>query len=122
MFGANFFSRLGCYFTGCCYGVRLLSGNQFPYQLTEGILCALIFFYLVLWTPEKRHKAMIFPLSVILYSTARFVLEFFRGDKGRGIWLSLSSSQWIALLLLAMTGIYLWFKNQRLRKEEVICQ
>lgn len=117
MFCANFFSRLGCYFTGCCYGVRLPSGNQFPYQLTEGILCALVFFYLVLWTPEKKHKEMIFPLSVILYSTARFVLEFFRGDDDRGIWLSLSSSQWIAILLLLCTGVFLLL-NFRMKSKQ----
>jgi phosphatidylglycerol:prolipoprotein diacylglycerol transferase len=122
LFGANFFSRMGCLLEGCCYGMQLSSGKQFPYQLTEGILCAFIFLFFVLWEPEKKHKDMIFPLAVILYSVTRFALEFFRGDEDREIWLSLSSSQWIAILLLAATGIYLLLKHRKKMKKEASYQ
>ena len=116
LFGANFFPVSVVFFSGCCYGIQFSNGHQFPYQWTEGILCALICFYLVLWTPEKNHKDKIFPFSVVLYSVIRFVLEFFRGDEGRGAWFSLSSSQWIAIVLI-LIGVA-WFVKSVKKKRD----
>lgn len=45
-------------------------------------------------------------LYLILYGTQRFVFEFFRGDLIRGVFLGLSTSQWISLFLLPV-GIWL---------------
>jgi phosphatidylglycerol:prolipoprotein diacylglycerol transferase len=107
LFGANFFSRLGCLFAGCCYGIRLSNGSLFPYQLTEGVLCALVFIGFVIWRPERKHKNIILPLSVVLYGVIRFVLEFFRGDANRGLWFSLSTSQWISIfMIIAAVGLF----------------
>jgi phosphatidylglycerol:prolipoprotein diacylglycerol transferase len=116
LFGANFFSRIGCLLEGCCYGIQLPNGNRFPYQLTEGLLCALVFICFLIWRPEKKQKEIIFPLSIIIYSVIRFVLEFFRGDSGRGIWLSLSSSQWIAIVMIIATS-FVWLFKQHKRKQ-----
>jgi phosphatidylglycerol:prolipoprotein diacylglycerol transferase len=113
LFGANFFSRIGCLMAGCCYGIQLPTGNRFPYQLTEGLLCALVFICFLIWRPEKKQKEIIFPLSIIIYSVIRFVLEFFRGDSGRGIWLSLSSSQWIAIVMIIATSFVWLFKQHK---------
>jgi len=120
LMGANFFSRLGCYYSGCCYGIRLADGNLFPYQLTEGILSALFFLGFVLWRPERKHKDAIFPIAAILYSVTRFALEFFRGDGGRGILLSLSSSQWIALFMVAAAVVWLFIVRPKSKEEHMI--
>jgi len=117
LLGANFFSRLGCYYSGCCYGIQMTDGSLFPYQLTEGILCALFFLCFVLWRPERRRKDIIFPIAAILYSVTRFVLEFFRGDGGRGILLSLSSSQWIAIFMVAVAVVWLYKTRPKSKQE-----
>jgi len=116
-FGANFFCRIGCFLSGCCYGVQMSNGHLFPYQLAEGLICALIFIVFLIWEPEKKHKELLFPLFMILYSTVRFVLEFFRGDESRGIWL-LSTSQWIALILIPI-GIVWWIKAIKKKRDTV---
>ncbi|MDR1927145.1 MAG: prolipoprotein diacylglyceryl transferase [Oscillospiraceae bacterium] len=106
LFGANFFSRLGCLLAGCCYGIQFSNGKQFPYQLSEGILCALVFFCFVLWKPEQNRRSQIFPISMMLYGIIRFALEFFRGDESRGIWL-LSTSQWISVIFISVSILWL---------------
>jgi phosphatidylglycerol:prolipoprotein diacylglycerol transferase len=51
---------------------------------------------------------------VLLYAVLRFTLEFFRGDAVRGLYFggSISTSQIIAIALLALSGVMLL----RLRK------
>lgn len=121
--------RIGCLCAGCCYGMEydgfgaivfhnsLLAPNNvplFPMQIVEAI-CNLIIFIILLCTYKKflgTYKTL--GLYLILYSIVRFVLEFFRGDLIRGIYFSLSTSQWISIILL-ISGmaifIYEW-KNK----------
>jgi len=112
-FGANFLTRMGCLFAGCCYGILLPSGARFPYQLVEGLLCLAIFIALLIWRPERKYKQEILPLTLIAYAVIRFVLEFFRGDAGRGEFLALSSSQWIALLIIAAMALFMVVQRNR---------
>lgn len=115
-FGVNFFCRIGCYLAGCCYGVQMPNGQLFPYQMAEAVVCALIFIVFLVWEPEKNHKKLMIPLSLVLYAALRFVLEFFRGDESRGIWF-LSTSQWISLLILPAGLILLrYMKKQRTQR------
>ena len=44
----------------------------------------------------------------------RFCLEWLRGDTVRGIWLGLSTSQWISLLILLGLAVR-FVKKRRLR-------
>lgn len=84
-----FLGRLGCFWTGCCFGI-----HDLPVQLLDagfGLFC--------LFRVRKFQDFLIF------YSMWRFGLEFLRADESRGIWaLGLSTSQWIALGFLT-TGI-----------------
>lgn len=80
-----FFGRLGCFETGCCYGV-----HDLPVQLFDACFGLVLLF--------KVRKMQDF---LIYYSLWRFGLEFLRADESRGIWaLGLSTSQWIALGVL----------------------
>ncbi|HXV63880.1 MAG TPA: prolipoprotein diacylglyceryl transferase [Vicinamibacteria bacterium] len=114
--------RLGCFSAGCCYGkpTSLAWGVTFtdpyakeivgvplnvalhPTQLYEALVEFAIFGFLIYLAGRKKFDGQIFWSYVALYSTARFVIEFFRGDLGRGFVLggALSTSQVIALLLL----------------------
>ena len=106
--------RIGCLCAGCCYGMQydgfgaivfhnsLLAPNGvplFPMQIVEAI-CNFIIFIILLATYKKfigTYKSV--GLYLILYSIVRFILEFFRGDLIRGIYFTLSTSQWISIVL-----------------------
>jgi len=106
-------ARIGCYCAGCCYGIELASGARFPVQLVEAGFCMVALIVFLILKPERRWPSIpLLPLYMITYSVGRFVLEFFRGDEGRGIWL-LSSSQWIALVLIAVAIVWLHKKNHQ---------
>lgn len=123
--------RIGCLMAGCCYGMEyngfgsitfhnsLLAPNNiplFPMQIVEAI-CNFIIFLIILITYKRflyTYKSL--ALYLILYSIVRFILEFFRGDLIRGIYLSLSTSQWISIILFVIgiiIFVYEFMKNKR---------
>lgn len=80
---ALFFSKLGCFFHGCCGGIEWDKGLynaesglvEFPIQLVEAGLALLIFIFLVFWR-DKAKPGTLFPTYLILYSATRFCSEF----------------------------------------------
>jgi len=101
------FGRIGCYSAGCCYGIRLADGTRFPVQLLEAGFCFAALIAFLVTKPERRWPGTpLFPIYLITYSAGRFALEFLRGDANRGVWL-LSTSQWIALVLIAVALVWL---------------
>lgn len=113
------FGRLGCFFTGCCYGQPWEHGIGYahpltnapagvpllPVQLIEAVLNFLLFFLLRRLFLKKLGRGRLLLVYLIVYSSYRFVLEFFRGDKVRGFVGTLSTSQFIALLLIAFASV-----------------
>jgi phosphatidylglycerol:prolipoprotein diacylglycerol transferase len=110
----HFFGRIGCFFGGCCYGVPskiglmytnnpILEANgveRFPVQLLEALFNAMLFFLLHHFLVNKKFKYKLIFFYLGLYSIGRFFIEFLRGDTFRGIWLLLSTSQIISILIL----------------------
>ena len=100
------FGRLGCFFGGCCYGKVISYGfyhlesepdiSRIPVQLYESI--ALIIITLIIFLLDKK-KYPLMPIYLLLYSIWRFIIEFYRGDKIRGIWWIFSTSQWISIII-----------------------
>ncbi len=117
--------RLGCFSAGCCYGkpttapwgvtftdpyAREIVGVPLdialhPTQLYESIVEFAIFGFLIFLAGRKKFDGQIFWSYVALYSTARFVIEFFRGDLERGFFFrgAISTSQIIAFVLLGFS-------------------
>lgn len=104
------FGRIGCFMSGCCYGIPCSFGFamahdpsviRFPVQLAESLCCVIIFLAL-LFVERRSPKTGLLNVYLISYSAARFCLEFLRGDTVRGIWLCFSTSQWIALIIIAV--------------------
>ena len=109
----HFFGRIGCFLGGCCYGLPCSLGFtyhyspipgandvvRFPIQLVEAGFNLLLFFLLSTLLRKGKCKGMLLTIYLGLYSVARFLLEFFRGDEIRGFLLGLSTSQWISLLI-----------------------
>lgn len=126
--------RVGCFVSGCCYGKQTKGllhiiyshpGSRapqdiplIPVQIYEAIFDILLFLFLSYGLKKERTLHLTSALYLLLYSTFRFIIEFFRGDAVRGIWGGLSTSQWIILMFLPMIlsfFVRLW-KNCRVNK------
>lgn len=122
------FGRIGCFLSGCCYGIVCDSGfvyhyspipaangvPRFPVQLLEA--CGnLAIWGLLLRLKRHRHcQNRLLLLYLLLYSLMRFFLEFLRGDAYRGFLLALSTSQWISILLFAAC---MWILAKNVRRK-----
>lgn len=125
------FGRIGCFLSGCCYGVEcdfgfIVHGNtlvpeindvrRLPVPLIEAVCNLIIFLVLLrLFQKGKESGKMIF-YYMLVYPVVRFVLEFFRGDEIRGFLFGLSTSQWISIGLFAVAVWKLFFSKSKGRK------
>jgi len=122
--------RIGCFAAGCCWGTqcdrpwsvtfRSLEAHDLtevplgvplhPAQLYEVFADALIFAALF-WMIRKPHRAgAIIGWYLVLYSSARFVIEFFRFHE-QGLHWGLSLTQWISLGTLVAGLLVLWLRR-----------
>ncbi len=112
--------RIGCFSAGCCWGIEChlpwavtfrnpeawnLTGVPLaiplhPTQLYESLADALIFFLLYRLIGRAHHPGAILGWYLALYSSARFVIEFYRFHE-QGLHGGLSLTQWISLGTLA---------------------
>ena len=105
--------RWGCFFGGCCYGkactilwaVHQHGAWRHPTQIYLSGANALIL--VALWRFDKAHPPEngLFYLQGVLYSAARFVIEFFR-DGPPPVW-GLTGAQWACLVGFAFFGVRL---------------
>lgn len=109
--------RIGCFMAGCCYGqpTDLAWGVVFtnlrslaplhvplhPTQLYAALSGFMIFAVLLLLNAKKKFEGQVFLWFLILHSTARLVIERFRGDdRGMIPGSEMSVTQLAATLLL----------------------
>ncbi len=142
------FGRMGCTLAGCCFGAPALSpwGVSFPpsspaseaqwrlgllaaptrsslpvhvtqlYEATAALAIAAVLALVV--HERKRYDGQLFLAFVVLYASARFVLEFWRMDDRGGL-LGVSTSQLIGVLLIVAAGIvHLRLARGRARPQE----
>ncbi|MDR1629538.1 MAG: prolipoprotein diacylglyceryl transferase [Oscillospiraceae bacterium] len=117
------FGRLGCFFAGCCYGRAADWGIMprhgveplIPVQLFEAGFTFLTMAAMLIFRPERKRPGVLLPLYILIYAVGRFILEFFRGDMQRGVYL-LSTSQWISLLMIPAGIFLLVLRNRALSK------
>lgn len=120
--------RLGCFAAGCCWGkecdlpwgVRFRSDEAapvplgktlHPVQLYESAADLIIFAILYRRFGRAHRGGEIIGLYLVLYSSARFVIEFFR-EHEQSLVGPFSLTQWIALGLAA-TGIAILLRGGR---------
>lgn len=125
--------RLGCFSAGCCWGIEChlpwavtftnptandLTGVPLgvplhPTQLYESLAEFLIFGILYRQFGKPHTSGAIIGLYMVLYGTARFVVEFFRYHEQGNLWGGpLDTSQWISALLVA-AGAALVIRRER---------
>ena len=93
-------------------------GNQplWPAEIWEGQIDILIFVILLLFSSFKHAKGQVFVLYAILYSAARFCLEFLRGDYVN-LTMGLKSAQMTSLIVM-IVGICLFIYFAYLDKKQ----
>jgi phosphatidylglycerol---prolipoprotein diacylglyceryl transferase len=127
--------RLGCFAAGCCFGkethhfwgvtfthplANAISGTPLnvplePTQLFEAAVELANFFVLTWMFNRKKFDGQVISAFFILYGTARFFLEFLRGDPGRGEIIPgvLSGTQLIAIFLVVTGGFIWWLRSSQ---------
>ena len=86
-------------------------GNQplWPAEIWEGQIDILIFVALLLFSSFKHAKGQVFVLYAILYSAARFFLEFLRGDY-INLTMGLKSAQMTSLIVMIVgVCVFIYF-------------
>jgi len=129
--------RVGCFTAGCCWGARCtlpwavtftspeaharvgvpLGLPLHPTQLYEAAAEAVIFIFLYRRFLRPHRPGTIIGLYLVLYSTARFLVEFVRAhDEANRLLGPLVAEQWIALGLAAL-GAWLLRRHPRVAPE-----
>ena len=115
--------RLGCFFAGCCYGretdvpwavifknpntLAPMDVHLHPTQLYDSANGFIIFAALLILRKFKKFDGQLFWTYTLLYAVGRFIVEIFRGDERGFVTASLSTSQFIAIPLLAISIVML---------------
>ncbi|HHX28042.1 MAG: prolipoprotein diacylglyceryl transferase [Bacillota bacterium] len=108
--------RIGCFFSGCCYGIktsgtwgfqtRYAPGLRHPYQLYESVLDLALFAALLYLSSRIRAPGGLFVVYAGAYSLIRFFLEFFRENDD--YFYGLSFGQWFSLVTVVLaTATYI---------------
>lgn len=137
-----FLTRIGCFFNGCCYGepTALAWGVVFPagcpagdYQRTTGgapepihptqlyssayglvIFVTLLAAERVAERSGKRFDGFSTLLLFLLYSVARFAVEFFRHFYDEtGVYLGLTHNQYLSIVMFAVSAAGMWVLARR---------
>jgi phosphatidylglycerol:prolipoprotein diacylglycerol transferase len=124
--------RMGCFSAGCCYGkptelpwgvtfthplsMATIGSSLHPTQLYESIAELGIFTFLIVFKKYKKFNGQILWLYILLYSGARFFIEFFRGDSDRGmIYGDFSISQGVSIILFGAALYFLLSQREKIR-------
>lgn len=79
--------KIRCHINGCCFGrivgyyVGGVVPKRFPSQLVESAVSFVIALFILLLIHKKSMRGRIAPLSMILYGTGRFILNYYRDTK-----------------------------------------
>lgn len=123
----HFFGRIGCFYTGCCYGIMSNSAlaipckvkgqelleMRIPVQLYESCVEILLFVFIFALFIKKSRENKLLDIYLIVYSIWRFCIEFFRDDAVRGVYYGLSFSQLISIII----WVYICIKGRKLKDD-----
>ncbi len=129
---AHGFGRIGCFFAGCCYGIKNdtfglkfpnIADKVLPTQLYEAAFLFIMFgitSYLVL---KKKFKYNL-SLYLVAYGVFRFLIEFIRGDdRGKFIGALSPSQFWSIGMVLLGIGLFcaakFWFYKKIADPEKI---
>lgn len=129
------FGRIGCFLSGCCYGMEssfgfVVHGNdlipelndvrRLPVPLFEAACNLILFFVLLRIFLRGKESGKVIFWYMLIYPVVRFTLEFFRGDAIRGFLFGLSTSQWISIGLFVV-AVWKLFLSKSKGKGTAVC-
>jgi phosphatidylglycerol:prolipoprotein diacylglycerol transferase len=139
----DFFVRLGCLMAGCCFGkpsphrhgeyiLYQIFNNRgsdagylfpgvalWPTQIWSMIASALLFACCYFIDRRKKFKGETIMSFLVIYAIFRFIIEFFRGDVSRGVYLQgrISTAQVMSLITLAIvSSFWIYARKKKLLK------
>ena len=128
------FARIGCFTTGCCFGIEsnslisinyttyvldeIVTASRLPIQLIEALFNLILFGYLF-YLYRTHFEYHLLRRYLLIYSCGRFILEFFRGDVIRGIINGISFSQVVSVLIWIFLGIT-FLRNKKIKGSECL--
>ena len=120
--------RIGCFFSGCCYGKEsnlpwavvfedkhssaVIGVHLHPTQIYEALGNFLLFIFLHFYSKKEHNTGMTFALYFMCYAVLRFIVEFFRGDNREIQYFGLSVSQIISIFLFVI-GVCIYAKTRK---------
>lgn len=135
------FGRMGCLSAGCCYGkpadfpggwmvpwnITFFSGQVppelrgiplHPTQIYEAVCCVFLYIGLVVLRRRQTFDGQIIWVFLASYAVLRTLIEVFRFDEDRGVYLggALSTSQIISICLLSGAAIMLPILSRRAKQ------
>jgi phosphatidylglycerol---prolipoprotein diacylglyceryl transferase len=127
--------RIGCFMAGCCYGkethgfcsvvftdpksIAPLNIPLYPTQLFDSLSNFIIFAILMILSARKKFQGQVFLWFLIMHSTARLVIEKFRGDN-RGIFFGTNwtVTQFLAIVILISAISALFYLKSKHEKNQ----
>jgi len=133
-----FFTRIGCFLSGCCFGSptscslgvvfppnspagSIYTGLRIhPTQLYSSFYGLLIFVLLLLVERKKKFDGFVFAFLCVFYGIARFVIDFFRYyERSAFVGAGLTINQILSLGLIVVGITLLFYLKQRAESKEV---
>lgn len=80
--------KIQCIMEGCCQGIILYVNEahmyvRFPSQIVEFVCALILTAVLLVLSYNIKYRGRIYPITLILYGSTRFILNLFRDDWGR---------------------------------------
>jgi len=128
--------RIGCYFGGCCFGIKTVNPalQWFPFSVQiDGVWHLSTFFYESFWCflgfialfylfRKIKTKGVMTCLYFIIYGIGRFIIETWRDDSLFIADTGIKVSQLLSgiLVLLGITGLVILYLKNKLPKKAVV--
>jgi phosphatidylglycerol:prolipoprotein diacylglycerol transferase len=135
-------ARIGCFLNGCCFGLPSEScfavifpynspagymypdTSIFPIQLVASLGGFLIFGLLLLFERFKDFDGFTFWLMLILYSIARFTIDFFRYYEESMIFTRIGNADLTVnqalIILIFLFSLFMWIYQRKRAKRKIL--
>ncbi len=133
-----FFTRIGCFLSGCCFGhptgcslgVVFPEGSPAAYQYSETSIHptqlyssaygAAIFILLMLIDRKDLPRGVLFAFLCVFYGIARFVIDFFRFYEGSDMMGPLTLNQIVSIGLIAAGAVLILDRGLREKRLRIL--
>lgn len=105
--------KLDCQLSGCCFGKYLPSLNiQFPSQIIEMITFFFVMVVLLQLEHKEKCSGKIYGYYLIIYGSARFILNWFRYGVPTFVWILPAGNFWsLVAIVLGIVWLIVIRKN-----------